>query len=556
MSDKKTLKWIRERSKSQRGNIALLVALNVLFSMLLVGFALAIKTVIDGAIEGAKTGETTKLIVGASVLVAIIFLQFLLRFSVNYLAEKIKAKLELEYREYIFDQILKKKYSEINRYHSGELINRITADVSVVSESVSSIVPSVVAAVARLVFAVAALIYLDWIFAIAFTVAGILVFSVISIMRKKLKSLHKGVQETDGKARSFMQECIENLLAIKAFSVNSKIEKKEDELLEEHLKVKMKRASFSVIGNATYNFIFSAGYAFALIYGAVKILGGVLTYGSLSAILQLVNNVQVPFASLSEAVPRYFSMLASAERLIEIEEVEEENVEQVISADDTYLKMRSLVIKDLSFAYDRQNVLENVNAVINKGDFAMIEGSSGIGKSTLIKLLLGVYPPTGGEIYFDTGSNKTPVFSGTRSMFSYVPQGNMVFSGTIKENVSFTHPEATEEEIDRALYISHSKEFIEELPNGIETVIGEKGAGLSEGQVQRIAIARAILSKAPIVILDEATSALDEETEKKVLENLKGIKNVTLIIISHKKAAQDICNRKFKVSKKRLFEVV
>lgn len=183
---------------------------------------------------------------------------------------------------------------------------------------------------------------------------------------------------------------------------------------------------------------------------------------------------------------------------------------------------------------------------INKGDFVAIMGISGIGKSTLLKLLLGVFNLNSGSITLETDSGSIPIDKNTRKMFSYVPQGNMLISGTIRDNITFINQNASDEEIEQAVRISCSKQFIDELPSGIETVIGEKGLGLSEGQVQRLAIARSLLANAPVILLDEATSALDENTEKEFLQNLKELKNVTCIIVSHKMAALEICNKKFK----------
>ena len=545
------LKWLISRSKKQSGKIVALIIANAVFSVLSVLFAFAIKEIIDSA---TVYGDLNRLISFAVAICLIVVFQFVFRVLINGLTEHIRAKLEMEYRSRIFSQILIKKQDKISSYHSGELMNRLTSDTSVVADGVSTIVPTVVSAGVRLICAVIALIILDWVFAIAFTVAGLLVFLVISLVRGKLKSLHKKVQETDGKTRSFMQECIENLLALKVFAVNNKIEKQAELYQEENFKVRMRRKNYSVIGHATYNFIFSAGYLFALIYGGIKILSGILTYGSLSAILQLVNNVQVPFASLSNVLPKYYAMTASAERLMEIEDVEIEPVGKPISKAEFNGKFSGITFDNVSFAYDDKKVLSNANLVVNKGDFVMIEGGSGAGKSTLLKLLLGVYPLDEGEIYASCDGDKLILDSKTRSLFSYVPQGNMIFSGTLRENVTFINETADENEIWRALKISQADEFIKELPDGLETFVGENGLGLSQGQVQRIAIARAILCDAPVLILDEATSALDEDTEKRLLDNLKELKDVTALIVSHKKGAAKICNRRVKVGSKRIIE--
>lgn len=543
MKNSVALKWIVNNTKKQAPKLVMLIFANVLFSVLSVLFALSMKVVLDGAVNS----NNALILKGAIYLGVIIIGQFLLRLFINGMTEHVHAKINWDIRSALFAKILNKKYEKISGYHSGELLNRLTNDVPVVASGVTGIVPVLASAIARLIAAVVALIVLDWIFAVAFTVAGALVFLVIIIMRTKLKILHKSIQSTEGRSRSFMQECMENLLAVKVFSVNDKINAKSDNLLKENFKVTMKRRNRSVLGNATYNFIFSAGYFFALVYGAVKIFNGVLSYGELLAILQLVNNVQVPFASISNVIPQYYSMIASAERVIEIFDVEEEIVETDVSAQDVYSKMKSIRFDNVDFSYDKELILSGANAVIEKGDFVAITGSSGSGKSTLLKLLLGVYRPTNGEIYID-GGERLDLNEQSRVMFAYVPQGNMLFSGTIKDNVTFAWPNATKEEIDYALSVAQADEFINELPEGIDTVVGEKGSGLSEGQVQRLALARAILTKAPIIILDESTSALDEKTEAKVLDKLKQMKDKTFIIVSHKKAPLDVCNKRLDVS--------
>lgn len=554
MQTKKPVKWLLKTAKCQRTNMFLLILSNAFFSVLSIVFAFLIKEIIDSAIPPKQ--DLQRLISFAVAIVIVVIIQFVFRIITNGLSEHIKGKLEMAFKTRLFNGILNKDQDKISRYHSGELINRLTSDVSVVSDGLSTILPTVVSAFTRLICAVVALIILDWIFAIAFSIAGLLVFLVISLLRTMLKNLHKGVQETDGKVRSFMQECIENLLAVKVFSVNGKVENRSNQLQEDNFKVKMRRKNYSVTGHAIYNFIFSAGYLFALIYGGIKILGNVLSYGSLSAILQLVNNVQVPFASLSNVLPKYYAMIASAERIMEIEDVKDEPTPPFVDTKKLYENLDEIVIENLDFAYGEEKIFDKANATINKGDFVTIVGASGIGKSTLFKLMLGVYGVNDGQIYCQANGQKTDLSVATRSLFAYVPQGNMLFSGSIRENVTFINESASEEQIENALKISCADEFIKGLPNGLETFVGEHGTGLSEGQVQRLAIARAIIAGAPIFLLDEATSALDQKTEMQVLENLANLQGVTVIMISHKKQSVAISNKCLEVKKGKIQEII
>nr|MCR5207010.1 ATP-binding cassette domain-containing protein [Eubacterium sp.] len=248
-------------------------------------------------------------------------------------------------------------------------------------------------------------------------------------------------------------------------------------------------------------------------------------------------------------VPQYFTLLASAERLMELEQLpdEAEADTEAVNPEEVYASLKEISFENISFSYDRDIILDNTSLRVKKGDFIAIMGISGIGKSTLLKLLLGVFKVQDGEIKLICEDGEIPVSYETRRLFSYVPQGNFLLSGTLRENLTFINSGAGDEEIAEAIRISCADEFIKTLPDGLETVIGERGIGLSEGQLQRLAIARSLLSNSPIILLDEATSALDEATEKRFLTNLKELNNKTCIIVSHKKAALEICNKHIEI---------
>ena len=547
MKKQNAIKWLIGRAGKEKFNIFLLILSNAFFSVLSVAFAFAVKLVIDGA---TVENSYDKIIIGVVFISVVVALQFLFRIIIQGLTERIRARLEISYRTKIFNGAISKNYKGITDYHTGEIMNRLTSDVNVVCDGVTTIIPTVVSAVVRLVCAIAALLFLEPIFAGAFLLAGVMVYVIMAFTRKKLKFYHKRVQETDGKTRSFFQENLENILTLKVFSAKEEIAKKSEELQENNFKVKMKRKTYSVMGHASYNLIFSLGYVFALVFGAFKIFNGSpnFGYGSLSAVLQLVNSVQVPFMALSSVLPKYFSTIASCERLVEIENLKEEN--PPIDITNLKGKFESITVKNLSFSYGEESVIDEANFIVKRGDFAVISGRSGIGKSTLFRVLLGVYKPKG-EVFFTIGDEKTYIDESTRKMFSLVPQGNMLFSGTILDNVTFYKDTYKKEEIEWALRISEAKDFVDSLPLGLDTVIGENGLGISEGQAQRIAIARAILTRPEVLLLDESTSALDTITEEKVIKNLKSVEGMTIIMISHKPYAINGCDTEIVIKEKK-----
>lgn len=551
--DMAIIKWLMGICRAQIPTIIFLVIVNVINGVTSVVFANFSKNVIDGATIYKDMDYIVKF---AIALLGVVILQMLLIIIRNCVAERCKGRLDIILKRHLLQNIMNKNYSSVTAYHTGELQNRLFNDVGIVTDSFTKIVPNTVFFITKLSSALIYLVALDKIFALIFLIGGLSVFIITRLFRKTLKSLHKQVQETEGKTRSFIQEVVTNLLAVKAFSAEDKMQQHTDELQETNFKAVMKRRNFNIVANTGLSGVFNVGSVFAIAFGAWRILTGVMTYGTVTAMIQLVNQVQQPFASLSGVMPMYFSMIASAERLMEIDALPDEQDinDDEFDRDEVYKNLQSISFNDITFSYDRDVILDNTSLSIEKGDFLAIMGISGIGKSTLLKLLLGVFTVKSGTISLKTSQGDIPVDRNTRKLFTYVPQGNMLISGTIRENLTFVNDNATDREIEEAIRISCAKQFIDELPMGIETVIGEKGLGLSEGQVQRLAIARSILSNAPVLLLDEATSALDEETEKQFLTNLKELNNVTCIIVSHKKAALEICNKHIQINNGKIVE--
>jgi len=401
--------------------------------------------------------------------------------------------------------------------------------------------------ITKLTAAVAVLGLLDGRFTILVVLLGGIVIVATGLMRRKLKDLNKRVSEHDGKVSAFLQEIMEKLLMVQAMDVSSEVERRADELLEKRYALQKKRKNVSLLTNTGISLMsYGAGFL-ALVWCAFRLLHGQMSFGSLTAVIQLVNQLQAPFVNLSGVLPKYVAMTASAERLMELDAIQGEPEVSEKTAQELYRDMEQIGAENVSFCYDRDRVLENASFVLPKGAFAVITGPSGIGKSTILKLLMGVFRPEEGELYIRQGEKKQILDRSTRRLFAYVPQGNLLLSGTLRENLTIVKPDATEKELGEALYVSGLDAYLERLPGGLDAVMGEGGEGLSEGQAQRLAIARAVLGGAPILLLDECTSALDETTEQMVLGRLRELPDRTCIAVTHRPAAMELCDWRLEV---------
>lgn len=536
--DNAALSWLLARTKGRRGALAAIIAGNAVFAAAGAAFSLLCRGIIDSAVSGDRGG-----ILGyAAGLGGFVLLQLVLRLVCNSLSEYVRAGMEMDMRAKLFGKLLSAELSSVTKYHSGELLNRMFSDVKICADGIADILPAAVNMVTRLVCAGVIMVFLEPWFAALFIAAGAVVFVVTRFFRGRLKGLHKQVQEKEGKVRSFLQEALESAAVIKVFGAERKMLRQNDRNQREHYRIRMKRRAIGIISGAGFGLIFQAGYVLALVWGAFGIFTGGMTYGTLTAVLQLVNQIQSPFAGLSSLFPQYYAMLASAERVIELESLPEE--QKAAKALD-YADFQRLEVSGLRFGYGEKDVITRADFTLNRGETAALTGISGGGKSTLFMLLLGAYRPNGGEIRFVSRSEEYSPGQETRGIFAYVPQGNCLFSGTIRENIAFlSDTEISDEAVMQAAKAACADEFIMQLPEGLDARIGENGHGLSEGQAQRIAVARALYSGAGFLLLDEATSALDEQTERKLLENISAMDGKTVLIVTHRPAALEICGRK------------
>ena len=544
-NNKATLKWIYARTKRFLPAVAVTSLISAFTAVSYVLVALITKRVLDIATKDAAGS----LAAAGTALFAVIAVQVILSACQSLLNAYVNGRLTLSLRSYLFTLICRKRYSQISRYHSGDILNRLTSDVDVVVSSSVSIIPSVVSTVAKITAGIGAMIFMNPIIAAVILVLGITVPAIGRAINKKYKYMHKECQRTEGKTRSFMQECFENIVVIKSFASEKPFVKRLTVFMEDNFRLKIKRTGISVLASICLYTFFTAGYYAVLLWGAGGLAAGTLTYGTLMAFLQLISQLRAPLQNVSGILPQYYSALASAERLIELEKTEDEKPPlEKESADRLKDNFESLEINGLCFGYGREAVIENCSFKIEKNKITAVTGESGSGKSTLFKLILGLYSPTAGSI---TVNGKIPVDVSVRWLFAYVPQGNMVLSGTVKDNITLCNPDVDEERLINAAKAAEIYDYISSLPDGFDTVLSERGAGLSEGQIQRISIARALLTEAPVLLLDEATSALDETTETRVLENIKAMSAKTVVFITHRNTSLKVCDRIIRVENKK-----
>lgn len=544
MPNKAPLIWLCKKMRRRMPALLLMTVVHVLQALLAVAFALGSRNVIDSATGGDAARFWRACLIQGMIIIGILICLTIYR----HLKDRLTADLDRDWKHDLLHGLLHGEYEAVSTYHSGELLNRLNNDVRVVDEGLVNTLPNVASMIAKLISAFVVLVVLEPWFALVVVAAGIVVVLATGLLRRRLKGLHKRVSESDGKVSGFLQETLEKLLMVQAMDVSDEMERRAENLMNERYEIQRKRKNVSLFANTSVSVMsYGAGFV-ALVWCAFSMLHGQMSFGSLTAVTQLVSQLQGPFVNLSGVIPQYISMVAAAERLMELESVCGEPEPAGEGAWALYESMDAIEAEDLCFSYDRDVVLHNASFRLPKGTFAVITGPSGIGKSTLLKLMLGVFKPNHGRLYAAGERGSVPLDRSTRRLFAYVPQGNLLLSGTLRENLTVTRPEATEEEIARALHISCMEEYMDSLPNGLDTVLGESGVGLSEGQAQRLAIARAILSGAPILLLDEITSALDAETEQMVLSRIRELDGVTCIAVTHRPAALELADVELRVS--------
>ena len=536
-------RWLLRVTGRKKVYVLVLALAQAAGGVLGVLYALFLRNIVDSAVDHDSSGFFR----GVVMIVALVALQIGLSALVRWLQELAKSEIENRFKQRLVDNILRKDYSVVSATHTAEWMNRLTNDTTVVAGGIVEILPGLIGTVVRLISAIIMVIALDRMFAAILVPGGIVLCVLTYAFRGVLKRFHKNIQESDGRLRVLLQEHIGSLMMIKSFAAEERTGSAAAGAMDEHKAARMRRTRFSNVANSGFSAAMQGMYLLGVVYCAYGILHDTVTYGTLTAIMQLIGQIQGPFVNISGYLPRYYAMTASAERLMEIEAFADD--EAAMSAEEVRRFYResftALGLKDASFTYEADDaapvVLDGIFVDIKKGEYVAFTGQSGCGKSTVLKLLMCMYPLDSGERYIAAAGREMPLTASWRRLFAYVPQGNALMNGTIRDVVSFADPGAAHDEVRllKALKISCADEFVDDP----DAVLGERGAGLSEGQMQRIAIARAVFADCPVLLLDESTSALDDRTERSLLENLRSLTDKTVVIVTHRKAALAICDR-------------
>lgn len=530
------IKWLWRSSSDNR----LQAILNTIIGLLGVGASLASVWAVKRAIDIASHNIEGNLMLAVVLMAGIILFEMALHILGVWVRNYLGIKAQNRMQQRMLSRILHSEWQGRRSMHSGDMLNRLEGDVNNVVNFVAETLPNTVSTLALFLGAFSYLFMMDHTlaFVIIVLVPACLILSKLYI--GKMRKLSRDVRDSDSVVQSILQESVQNRMLVKTLESEDAVVGRLDEQHRVLQKKVIKKAKFSVFSNVVVNIGFAFGYLVAFSWSAIRMSEYSLTFGGMTAFLQLVNKIQNPARNLMKLAPQFVSVFTAAERLMLFEDIPlEEQGEPIVVEAPCGIRL-----ENVTYAYADEmdkNIIDNFSFDFKPGTCTAILGETGAGKTTLLRMILALVKPVSGSLYIYNKVKKVQVSPRTRCNILYVPQGNTMMSGTIRDNLLLGNPDATEEEMYKALDDACA-DFIQNLPERIDTVCTEQGGGFSEGQAQRLCIARALLRNSPIMILDEATSALDPETEKKLLYNLLADNTRTVIFITHRPAVKDYCD--------------
>ena len=539
MKNKGTLKFIFNNIEGCKYKIAILSVLQILLGVLTVAFSFMLRFVIEDIETKNKDMLLVDVIIIGAIALALIGFQIFYRiyYEVSY------SEIENKLKSNLFWKLLTNRYDKVKVTHDEEWIHRLTSDTAVVASSILSILPFLCRMIVQLVLALVAIIVLYWQFGLSLIPFVILVILITYFMRKRLKACHHEVQEKDGKVKVFFSESLQGLSIVHAFAKEDVFSKKSHKNLEEYREARLKRNLFGVFCSIGYIIVYYGFYIAAIIFCGLRIIDNAMTIGLLTALVALLTQLTGPLGNITAIIPKYYSLLASGERLKTEYEPQEHYRSQKDIIEYYAQDFKAIEMRDVSYSYidkygNSVDALQMFNLRVNKGEKILIRGHSGGGKTTIFKMLLNLITPLSGEVLL-IDKEEQPLTSKYERLFAYVPQDNLLMQGTIKEVVTLFDESVDENRFTEALKLSEASDFVNRLPLKENTYLNEKGSGLSLGEMERIAIARALYSDAPILLLDECSASLDNKTEEKVINHLLELKDKTILLITHHKYARD-----------------
>ncbi len=540
-------KWLLKVMSRYRLEIAGYTVMGVVGIAMGLGASVASKFLIDAVV--GKNSQT--IIPAAALVIGLAVFQLVINAVSSFVSSRVGTRVNNEIRSEIYEAMANANWEAINKYHSGDLINRLEGDVNSVSGNVISFLPGLFTKLMQFFGCLVIVLYYDITLAILALMSAPVLFFSSRFMTKMMRKYNLETREMNGKILSFSEESVQNMQTIKAFGLTKAHSEKFKILLGNYRNMRLAHDKFTILTTLILSFIGLVVAYSCYGWGVYRLWSGAITFGTMTLFLQLSGSLTNSFSGLVSMVPGVISVATAAGRVKEITELSKEKTEDAELAEKMLEAAKEsgagIIAESLSYSYadSEKPVLNNISFSALPGETVAFVGPSGEGKTTILRLILGLVNKTEGELKLTVRDfGELSVSPATRGFCSYVPQENAVFSGTVAENLRIVRPHATDEELKEALKTADALEFIEKLPEGINSIIGERGVNFSEGQIQRLSIARAVLCKAPLMIMDEATSALDSDTEERVLEKLmKSNGNQTRIITTHRPSMLRYCHR-------------
>ena len=526
------LRWLWRELRGNR----LQSLLNATLGVADVALSLTQVWAVKHAIDIASGSEQGSIYWAVALMGLIILANFGVSIAGVWVRNILGVRAQNRMQQRMLAHILQAEWHSRERHHSGDVLNRLEVDVTTVVTFLTETVPNTLSVILMFVGAFACMFVMDHTLAVLLVAIMPVFLAVSRIYVGKMRSLTRMVRDSDSHVQSAMQETVQHRMVVKTLEAGdgmvSRLESTQSELRSNVVK----RTIFSIFSNFVLNLGFAIGYLVAFLWAAVRMSAGTLTFGGMTAFLQLVNKIQTPARNLTKLAPAFVGVLTAAERLIEL-------LEEPLEPQGEPQRMQApcgLRLQNVTYRYEdgTRNVVDNLSFDFAPGTCTAILGETGAGKTTIVRMLLALARPTSGNIYIYNKVESCELTALMRCNFVYVPQGNTLMSGTIRDNLLLGDPHASEAVLNRSC-----ADFVRTLPLGLDTKCGEQGGGLSEGQAQRIAIARALLRNGSIMIFDEATSALDADTECRLLESLLHDNRHTVIFITHRPAVLKYCTQ-------------